>query len=141
MGKPILIEQSVGTTPSRKKYRIRKETFPNGQVVWTQTIKTNQSHQSRAKTKIETTTSISAEQAVQLWNPQTIVRKLRYKVNGYEIDVFLTPANPDELVVVEREFATLPQADAFNPPPWLTQEITHTKGFSNQSLARSGWPK
>lgn len=138
--KPIVIEQSMGTTPVGHNFRIRKETHPDGRVVWTYTTKTKQSYPSLGKTKTETTSILTPEAAMQLWNPSVTLHKLRYYIDGFEIDVFITPANPDQLVLVEREFASHHEADNFILPAWLTQEITHIKGYSNQSLAKYGWP-
>lgn len=58
--------------------------------------------------------------------------------NVYEIDVYEASLAP--LVVVEVEFATVEDSNAYVPPPWLGREVTHDVRYLNQNLARAGLP-
>lgn len=55
-----------------------------------------------------------------------------------ELDKFLGDLAGRELVEVE--FATVPAAEAFQPPEWFGLEVTEDKRYKNQQLAVQGWP-
>lgn len=55
-----------------------------------------------------------------------------------EVDVF--EGALAGLVVAEVEFASLEQAEAFAPPPWLGPEVSEDARYKNQSLALHGPP-
>lgn len=42
--------------------------------------------------------------------------------------------------IVEVEFESLDQAEAFDPPDWFGREITDNGRYTNASLAKNGWP-
>jgi adenylate cyclase len=42
--------------------------------------------------------------------------------------------------VVEVEFASRQEAEAFDPPDWFGAELTGAAGWSNAALARHGAP-
>lgn len=56
----------------------------------------------------------------------------------YELDVFQGGLAP--LRLVEVEFATLGQAQAFCPPSWFGRDVTEDAAFGNRSLATNGFP-
>ncbi len=56
----------------------------------------------------------------------------------YEIDVYKGRLAP--LVMVEIEFRTEAESQAFRPPEWLGPEVTHDARYLNQNLARSDAP-
>ncbi|WP_108502443.1 CYTH domain-containing protein [Paracoccus indicus] len=54
----------------------------------------------------------------------------------FELDVFAGDLEP--LAVVEVEFASAQQAEAFTPPDWFGRDVSLDKRFGNKSLAISG---
>jgi adenylate cyclase len=56
-----------------------------------------------------------------------------------EVDVYEGPLRG--LVTAEVEFPSREQADAFEPPDWLGEEVTGDDRYSNQALVRSGMPE
>jgi len=70
------------------------------------------------------------------------VSKRRYAVpsehRSFDVDVY-----DDELAglaVAEVEFDTVEQSTAFEPPPWLGDEVTEDPRFKNRHLAEHGRP-
>jgi adenylate cyclase len=55
-----------------------------------------------------------------------------------ELDVYAGPL--EGLVMVEVEFGSRREAEAFAPPPWFGEEVTDDPRWSNASLATSGRP-
>jgi CYTH domain-containing protein len=96
----------------------------------------------RARTEVEA--SLDPAEAEELW-PHTEgrrIEKTRYQVPlgavVAEVDVY-----GDTLAglrVVEVEFPSETDADAFAPPDWFGRELTGAEGWSNASLARHGLP-
>jgi len=70
------------------------------------------------------------------------VRKTRYYIkSGKEtiiLDIFHGPLKG--LIMVEVEFRTEKECDAFIPPKWFGKEVTEDRRYSNQSLATNGLP-
>jgi CYTH domain-containing protein len=97
----------------------------------------------RARTEVEA--GLDLVQAEELW-PHTEgrrIEKIRYKVPlgavVAEVDVY-----GDVLAglrVVEVEFPSEADADAFEPPAWFGRELTGADGWSNAALARHGLPE
>ena len=58
--------------------------------------------------------------------------KTRYVIEDIraELDIY-----PSDLVIVEVEFASLEEAEAFTPPSWFGEEVTGNKQYSNAQLA------
>lgn len=71
------------------------------------------------------------------------VSKRRYAVPGehrsFDVDVY------DEglagLAVAEVEFDTVEESAAFEPPPWLGDEVTEDPRYKNRHLAEHGSPR
>jgi CYTH domain-containing protein len=58
----------------------------------------------------------------------------------WEVDVFM--GENDGLVVAELELAS--ESEAFEPPPWLGEEVSHDPRYYNASLRRAPfttWPR
>jgi CHAD domain-containing protein len=71
------------------------------------------------------------------------VRKARHYVplNGYlraEVDVY--EGELEGLLTAEIEFASREEAERFQPPAWLGDELTGDERYANQSLATRGLP-
>lgn len=86
---------------------------------------------------------IDGKQFDTLW-PQTEGRRIeKTRWTGplddgltFELDVFAGDLEP--LAVVEVEFASAQQAEAFTPPDWFGRDVSLDKRFGNKSLAISG---
>ena len=86
---------------------------------------------------------IDGKQFDTLW-PQTEGRRIeKTRWTGtlddgltFELDVFAGDLKP--LAVVEVEFASAQQAEAFTPPDWFGRDVSLDKRFGNKSLAISG---
>ena len=93
--------------------------------------------------RIGSTAVLADEQFGALW-PLTEGRRIRkrrhYVENGptIEVDVYLDGL--EGLVTAEVEFPSVEEADAFDPPEWLADELTGDERFANQQLAISGAP-
>lgn len=88
---------------------------------------------------------LTPEQFAVLW-PLTLGRRLdksRYvRALGphvLEIDVF--HGKLEGLILVEVEFRSPQEAEAFEPPPWFGREVTQDERFKNSNLARLGLPR
>ncbi|MBQ3393764.1 MAG: CYTH domain-containing protein [Oscillospiraceae bacterium] len=69
-----------------------------------------------------------------------LIRKTRYYIpleDGLvaELDIFKAPH--DGLVVVEVEFETTRQAEAFAPPSWFGMDVTYDKKYKNARLSKA----
>ena len=71
------------------------------------------------------------------------VRKVRYRVphDGHTVEIDVYRRKLGGLITAEVEFDSEDAAQAFQPPPWLGEEVTGNKRFSNQNLARDGIPQ
>ena len=93
--------------------------------------------------RVEQEVELADEQFGALW-PLTEGRRIRkrrhYVENGptIEVDVYLDGL--EGLVTAEVEFPSVEEADAFDPPEWLADELTGDERFANQQLAISGAP-
>ncbi len=56
----------------------------------------------------------------------------------YEIDIYDGSLAP--LIIAEVEFGSVEDAEAFQPPPWLSRDVTDDARYLNQNLARAGKP-
>jgi adenylate cyclase len=80
----------------------------------------------------------------ELWAlaPDRRIEKIRHEidVDGHtaELDVYAGPL--EGLVVVEVEFASRDDAEAFVPPEWFGEELTGDPRWSNAALATAGRP-
>ena len=94
--------------------------------------------------RLETEIDISEEQFEALW-PLTEggrIVKTRYFMpvgqDRYEIDVF--GGDLEGLMLVEVEFVSLNEYQAFIPPAWFGKDVTEDRRYKNQSLAIYGKP-
>jgi CYTH domain-containing protein len=71
------------------------------------------------------------------------VRKVRYRVphDGHTVEIDVYRRKLDGLITAEVEFDSGEAAHAFQPPPWLGEEVTGDERFCNQNLARDGIPQ
>jgi CYTH domain-containing protein/CHAD domain-containing protein len=71
------------------------------------------------------------------------VRKVRHYIplrEGLRAEVDVYAGELDGLLTAEIEFESSAQADSFEPPTWLGEELTGDERYSNQSLATRGLP-
>jgi adenylate cyclase len=59
-----------------------------------------------------------------------------YGAHVWEVDEYL--GNLLGLWTAEIELKS--ETEVFDPPPWVTEEVTYNREFSNVSLAKHGWP-
>jgi adenylate cyclase len=64
----------------------------------------------------------------------------RVDVDGLTAELDLYAGALAGLAVVEVEFASRQDAEAFDPPDWFGAELTGVAGWSNAALARHGAP-
>ena len=136
MGKPILLRQGYLSVDPDRTVRVRIE---DGGA--TLTIK----GRSTGATRSEWEYPIPLADATELLDhlcQQPLVEKYRRRIefdgNIWEVDEFLG-ANAG-LVVAEIELAS--EAQAFEKPDWIGEEVTHDRRYFNSSLIRqpfSGW--
>lgn len=70
-----------------------------------------------------------------------LIEKIRYLIpleDGHtaELDIFQGELAP--LQLVEVEFSSVEEADAFLPPEWFGEDVTHSKQYHNSNLACGG---
>jgi CYTH domain-containing protein/CHAD domain-containing protein len=71
------------------------------------------------------------------------VRKVRHYVplgEGLRAEIDVYAGELEGLRTAEIEFASREEADRFEPPPWLGEELTGDRRYANQSLATVGLP-
>jgi adenylate cyclase len=70
------------------------------------------------------------------------LEKTRHRVDldGLTAELDLYAGALAGLAVVEVEFASRQEAEAFDPPDWFGAELTGAAGWSNAALARHGAP-
>lgn len=70
------------------------------------------------------------------------LEKTRYRVDldGLTAELDLYAGQLAGLAVVEVEFPSRREAEAFDPPDWFDAELTGEPGWSNAALARHGAP-
>ncbi len=70
------------------------------------------------------------------------LEKTRHRVDldGLTAELDLYAGALAGLAVVEVEFPSRPEAEAFDPPDWFGAELTGKPGWSNAALAREGAP-
>ena len=68
--------------------------------------------------------------------------KERYRIplgpHTAELDLFAPPLAP--LALVEVEFDSRAQAEAFTPPDWFGREVTQDPAYTNAALSQAGAP-
>jgi adenylate cyclase len=64
----------------------------------------------------------------------------RVELDGLTAELDLYGGALAGLAVVEVEFASRQEAEAFDPPDWFGAELTGAAGWSNAALARHGAP-
>lgn len=95
------------------------------------------------KVRVERETEITSAQFDVLW-PGTAGRRIEKERwtgplgNGlsFEYDRFTGDLAP--LQLVEVEFGSVAEAQAFEPPPWFGAEVTDDKSYKNKALAVFG---
>jgi len=99
----------------------------------------------RGLERTEVEVEIDAATFDELWSLATARRidKTRFRIptggRTAELDVYTGLL--DGLMVVEVEFATREEAEAFNPPSWFGDELTGDPRWSNAALATDGPPE
>jgi adenylate cyclase len=70
------------------------------------------------------------------------LEKTRHRIglDGLTAELDLYAGALAGLAVVEVEFASRQEAEAFDPPDWFGAELTGAAGWSNAALARNGAP-
>ena len=91
--------------------------------------------------EFEYTIPVLAEaEAMLLLCKKIVIEKKRHhiKYEGFifEVDEFFGPLKGKVLIEVELDF----KGQEFPRPPWLGQEVTDNKAYSNYNLAMYGWP-
>ena len=61
-------------------------------------------------------------------------------VGDLEAEVDVYEGRLEGLTTAEIEFGSEADADEFEPPAWLGEEVTGDKRFANQNLVRAGIP-
>ena len=83
---------------------------------------------------------LAEAEAMLLLSKKLVIEKKRHhiKYEGFifEVDEFLGPLKGKVLIEVELDF----KGQKFPRPPWLGQEVTDNKDYSNYNLAMYGWP-
>jgi adenylate cyclase len=92
----------------------------------------------------EAEVEVSTEQFEELW-PLTEGRRLRKRRHvqphdGLEIEIDVFEGELEGLAVAEIEFDSEQQANEFEPPAWLGEEVTGDERFLNENLAVRGLP-
>jgi adenylate cyclase len=74
--------------------------------------------------------------------PDRRIDKTRHRVSvdDHVAEVDIYAGSLDGLVIVEVEFDSRGEAEAFVPPPWFGEELTDDPRWSNAALATSGRP-
>jgi CYTH domain-containing protein len=94
--------------------------------------------------RTEVEVEIGAAAFDELWAlaPDRRIDKARHRVavDGHVAEVDVYAGSLEGLVVVEVEFPTREDAEAFVPPPWFGDEVTGDPRWSNAALAASGAP-
>lgn len=83
---------------------------------------------------------LSQEQFEVLWAGTTgrRLQKDRYLFEAFELDIY--KGNLEGLIVAEIEFADAQEAQSFQSPNWLGQEVTHINFLKNRNLLQfQGW--
>lgn len=92
--------------------------------------------------RAEVENEIGMFQFEELW-PETEgkrVEKRRYEIEheGFLIELDVYSGSLSGLVVAEVEFGSEEDAEAFIPPSWFGEEVTHDVRYKNKNLALSG---
>lgn len=87
---------------------------------------------------------LNEEEFLTLW-PLTSgwrLQKIRYEIpwDGFmvELDVYGPPLSP--FISAEVEFDSVEASRTFNPPPWMSKEVTEDVRYTNAHLAKHGLP-
>jgi adenylate cyclase len=93
--------------------------------------------------RTEITVPLTSEQFEELWVlAQASVEKSRslYGVDGWTAEVDVYAGRLAGLVVVEVEFPSAGDANAFAPPAWFGAEVTEDRRYRNSALAAAAGP-
>lgn len=63
-----------------------------------------------------------------------IIEKTRYFINEIELDIF--EGKYEGLVLAEVEFKSVEEANKYNKPSWLGEDVTKDKNYRNSYLAK-----
>ena len=129
------IEQGYLVVGERDEVRLRR----SGQSL-RMTVKLGHG-MSREETEIE----LSGEQFRELWplTEDRRVEKTRYLVpleDGLTAEVDVYSGEHEGFAVVEVEFDSEAESDAFEPPSWFGEDVTGKREYANQRLAIEGGP-
>jgi CYTH domain-containing protein len=94
-------------------------------------------------TRTEVELALTPEQFEELWPlAQRSVEKSRthYEVDGWTAEIDAYTGKLDGLVVVEIEFPSEADANAFTPPSWFGTEVTEDPRYRNAALAAVNVP-
>ena len=94
----------------------------------------------RGSRRLEEEIGIPGETFRSLW-PLTRgarIAKRRYRIpcDGHLIEMDVYQGAHRGLVTAEVEFESMRQSNAFRPPDWLGREVTGSRSYANQVLAR-----
>jgi adenylate cyclase len=98
----------------------------------------------RGVRRTEVEVEIGSTDFDELWTlaPDRRIDKTRHRIDidgdVAEVDIYSGPL--EGLAIVEVEFASRRDAEAFVPPPWFGEEVTDDPRWSNAALATSGPP-
>jgi adenylate cyclase len=99
----------------------------------------------RGLERTEVEVEIDAATFDELWRLAAVRRidKTRYRVpvNGHTAELDVYAGSLTGLMVVEVEFGSRDEAEAFNPPSWFGDELTGDPRWSNAALAAHGSPE
>jgi len=100
----------------------------------------------RGRARTEEHVAVDAEQFERLWalTEGRRIDKHRHAValdDGVTATIDVYHGALEGLVTAEVEFDSEAAADAFEPPPWLGDEVTGDHRYANQALAVDGAPR
>jgi len=98
----------------------------------------------RGEVRTEQEVTLDREQFDALW-PLTEDRRISktrhwLPLGDLEIELDVYAGELDGLVTAEIEFESEDDADAFEPPDWLGEDVTDDDRYKNESLATDGLP-
>jgi len=133
---PAIVEQAYLTTgPEPVSVRVRR--IDERRIL---TIKSG-----RGLERIEIERDLEPAEFDALWAIATELRiaKRRHRIDlggGHVAELDLFDGDLVGRRLVEVEFASTADADAFTPPDWFGTEVTTDPRYTNAALARQGWP-
>ena len=116
----------------KSRLRLRKITMQSGEVVFK--LGKKYGKRSRLVEPITTLYLDEAEYIALSSLPGVRISKKRFSIAGGSLDVFTFPSQP--ISIFELEFESVPSAESYVPPGFVTREVTGDPNFSGHSLAR-----